>query len=120
MYIRQTKTNSAASGESYVTYRLVRSERDPANVRQITVLPLGRHFSFNQEDWPLLCQRIEQILCKQNALQTCQDDMEIAAQRYAAAIFARESTPGKEAIDGTGQQNFAQVDVDSIQLTLPR
>jgi transposase len=120
MYIRQTKTNSAAGGESYVTYRLVRSERDQANVRQITVLPLGRHFSFNQEDWPLLCQRIEQILCKQDALRTCSDDMEIAAQRYAAAIFARESKHTKETIDGAGQQNFAEVDVDSIQLTRPR
>jgi hypothetical protein len=44
MFIRQTQTNSTATGEKYITYRLVRSERIQGKVHQITVLNLGRHF----------------------------------------------------------------------------
>ena len=44
MFIRQTRTSNKATGEGYVTYRLVRTERIGGKVRQITVLNLGRHF----------------------------------------------------------------------------
>lgn len=60
-YRVEMKGAPAATGESYVTHRLVRGERIGGKVRQITVLPLGCHFSFKQEEWPLLCQRIEEI-----------------------------------------------------------
>ena len=50
MYIRQTRTNSKATGESYITYRLVRGERIGGRVRQITLLNLGRHFPIKQDD----------------------------------------------------------------------
>jgi hypothetical protein len=62
MFIRQTRTGNKATGESYVTYRLVRTERIGGKVRQITVLNLGRHFPIKPEDWPLLCSRLEQLL----------------------------------------------------------
>ena len=62
MFIRQTRTNNSATGEGYFTYRLVRGERIGGKVRQITVLNLGRNFPFKQEDWPVLCSRIEQLL----------------------------------------------------------
>ena len=39
MFIRQTRTNNKATGESYFTHRLVRTERIGGKVRQIT---LGR------------------------------------------------------------------------------
>ena len=96
MFIRQTKTNNAATGESYVTHRLVRGERIGGKVRQITVLPLGRHFPFKQEEWPLLCQRIEQITRGQTSLlqSPCPDHIERAAQRYGAAILARAPAIG--------------------------
>ena len=91
MFIRQTRTNNSATGESYVTHRLVRSERVGGKVRQITVLPLGRHFPFKQEDWPVLCQRIEQITsCQEILLESdWPEAIERAAQRYAAAVLAR-------------------------------
>jgi hypothetical protein len=54
MFIRQTRTRNQATGEGYVTYRLVRSERIGGKVRQITVLNLGRHFPIKAEDWPML------------------------------------------------------------------
>ena len=62
MFIRQTRTNNKATGESYTTHRLVRSERIGARVRQITLLNLGRHFPIRQEDWPLLCSRIDALI----------------------------------------------------------
>ncbi len=40
MFIRQTRTNNIATGESYFTYRLVRGERVAGKVRQITLLNL--------------------------------------------------------------------------------
>lgn len=61
MYIRRTQTRNSATGECYYTHRLVRSERTPeGRVRQVTLLNLGRHFSVDQTQWPILCARIEQ------------------------------------------------------------
>ena len=68
MFIRQTRTRNTATGEGYFTYRLVRGERTGGKVRQITVLNLGRHFPIKQEDWPLLCTRLEQLLHPQGVL----------------------------------------------------
>ena len=125
MFIRQTQTNNTATGESYFTHRLVRGERVQGKVRQVTVLPLGRHFPFEREEWPLLCQRIEQILSNQETLIQAgiSDKIERAAQRYAAAIVARAPSlaPESAAADpATAQRNFAEVDVDSLQLIQPR
>ena len=83
MFIRQTRTNNKATGEGYFTYRLVRTERIGGKVRQITVLNLGRHFPIKQEDWPILCSRLEQLLNPQGLLVSlqCTDPIESAAQR---------------------------------------
>ena len=90
MFIRQTHTNNKATGESYTTHRLVRSERTGKHVRQVTLLNLGRHFSVKKEDWPLLCGRIEDILGGQACLKLpLPDGIEKAAQRYAALLVAR-------------------------------
>lgn len=53
MFIRQTRTRNAVTGEGYFTFRLVRGERIGGQVRQITVLNLGRNFAIKQDDWPL-------------------------------------------------------------------
>ena len=52
MFIRKTATRNKATNESYFTYRLVTSERAGKQVRQITLLNLGRHFALPQVDWP--------------------------------------------------------------------
>ncbi|MEN9864890.1 MAG: hypothetical protein RL748_480 [Pseudomonadota bacterium] len=124
MFIRQTKTNNAATGESYVTHRLVRGERIGGKVRQITVLPLGRHFPFKQEEWPLLCQRIEEITRGQTSLlqSPCPDHIERAAQRYGAAILARAPTivlPQAGEVTAT-KSDYVEVDVNAVNLTQPR
>lgn len=125
MYIRQTKTSNKATGESYVTHRLVRGERVQGKVRQITLLNLGRHFPIKQEDWPLLCLRIEQIVGGQSTLLV--DDVpthiEKAAQRYAGRLVTRTSAEDQAHAPveaAPPQPAFQEVDVDSLQLTQPR
>ncbi len=132
MYIRQTRTNSKATGEGYYTYRLVRGERIGGRVRQITVLNLGRHFPIKQDDWPLLCSRIEQLLQPQETLLAlvCSERIERAAQRYVGQLIAR--APAVNADDGTSGAvaatggraadvpDYQDVDIDSLQQTQPR
>ncbi len=134
MFIRQTRTNNKATGESYTTHRLVRSERIGGRVRQITLLNLGRHFPVKQEDWPLLCSRIETLIGGQASLSMpAPDAIEKAAQRYAGQLVAR--TPTSETLSGspaapawdavrtpvsTPARDFQEVDIGSQQLLLPR
>jgi hypothetical protein len=130
MFIRQTRTGNKATGESYVTYRLVRTERIGGKVRQITVLNLGRHFPIKQEDWPILCSRIEQLLNPQALLLPlhCSEHIERSAQRYHAQLVARAPIVASATESGTAgsageprpSTDFQEVDVDSLRMTQPR
>ena len=134
MFIRQTRTNNKATGEGYFTYRLVRGERIGGKVRQITVMNLGRHFPFKQDDWPLLCSRIEQLLQPQDTLLdlTCPDAIERAAQRYVGQLIERalpvspgaaESVPHDAPADAVlparAAPDYQDVDIVSLQQTQP-
>jgi hypothetical protein len=68
MFIRRSPTRNKATGESYFTFRLVRSERTGGKVRQLTLLNLGRDFPVAKTDWPLLCGRIDQLIRGQASL----------------------------------------------------
>ena len=129
MFIRKTRTNNKANGEGYFTYRLVRGERIGGKVRQITVLNLGRNFSIKQEDWPVLCRRIEQLLHPQERLLPleCSKPIESAAQCYAGQLVMR--APATEsaaagAAEPAGElwlpTDFQEVDVESLQMMQPR
>ncbi len=123
MYIRRTQTRSTASGESYYTYRLVRSERVGGKVKQLTLLNLGRHFDVEQTQWPLLCARIEALLSGQGALMPA--EYPAAVERHAQRITAQLVARGKPAPSSAGAEPDAagdvqSVDVDSLQLVRPR
>lgn len=142
MFIRQTRTNNKAGGESYTTYRPVRSERNGTRVRQVTLLNLGRHFPIKQEDWPLLCNRIEALISGQACLSLpVPDVIEKEAQRYAGRLMARtpaaEAAPAVDAPAAAADApylaaeaapafpcfqagDFREVDINSQQLLLPR
>jgi len=144
MFIRQTRTNSTVTGEGYFTFRLVRGERIAGKVRQITVLNLGRHFPILQEDWPLLCSRLEQLLNPQDLLCSleCPDKIERTAQHYYAQLVERASasSPPQNEANGAPAQagdtpagpcdapdtamvvapDIQRVDVDSLALTQAR
>ena len=134
MFIRQTRTNNKVTGEGYFTFRLVRGERIGGRVRQITVLNLGRNFAVKQDDWPVLCSRIEQLLQPQESLLNiaCSTHIERAAQRCFEQLVARTpaaevsaemasgSAPAASGSAGALPPDFQEVDVDSLQQTQPR
>jgi transposase len=125
MSVRRTQTRSTATGETYFTHRLVRSERYGRKVRAVTVLNLGRHFPVPQEHWPALCARIEELVYGQGALLpiNCPPAVEQAAQRYAALLLARQGTVQGApiaAVDRAAPADVQSVEVDSLELTRPR
>lgn len=141
MFIRQTRTRNKITGEGYFTHRLVRGERIGGKVRQITVLNLGRHFPIKQEDWPLLCCRIEDLLHSQDGLfaSGVSDHIERAAQRYARQLIERAALPEQDAVAITASPDsgiahpttgcaapisaapdYQEVDINSLQQTHPR
>jgi len=120
MYIRRTTIKSRQTGEPYYTYRLVESVREGAQVRQRTLLNLGRHFEVPREQWAALVQRIEQLLSGQPDLMPADLDpvWEEAAQRYAAQlIHTRASVEEGRSTQAADYQN---VDLDSLDLLRPR
>ena len=67
MSVRQTRTNNKITGEGYFSLRLVRGERIGGGVRRVTILKLGRNSAVKQDDCPVLCSRIEQLLSSNKA-----------------------------------------------------
>ena len=126
MFIRKTATRNKSTNESYSTHRLVASERTGKQVRQITLLNLGRHFDLPQAEWPRLCARIDAILAGQVGLLAETDVVETLAQRYAARLIALRPAAAPAAAtspaagDTAAAPSFAEVDVASLQLTRPR
>ena len=115
MFVRRTATRRTAGG-AYHTHRLVRSERDGGRVRQRTLLNLGRHFDIERGLWPLLCQRVEQLLEGQATLPfgDVPEHVEREARRIADQLLARGAAPGG---DSGGVQEVA---VDTLSLARPR
>ena len=134
MFIRKTATRNKSGGESYFTFRLVASERIGKQVRQVTLLNLGRQFDLAQADWPRLCARIEALLAGQSGMLPEPEAVETLAQRYAARLVAAPGPAAPEPEPPAAQPApavsfdksaapdpiFAEVDVTSLQLTRPR
>ena len=62
MYIRRTQTKTTDQGGASFTYRIVESVRVGTQVKQRTLLNLGKNFAIEPAHWPLLTARIEQFL----------------------------------------------------------
>ncbi|MBF0339362.1 MAG: IS1634 family transposase [Magnetococcales bacterium] len=123
MYIRRTHTRSSSTGESYHTHRLVQSRRVGSQVRQETLLNLGRHFVIDQEQWPLLCSRIEEVMIGQKSLlpEDYSDLVEREAQRIVARLLMRQAAPTPSSESGAGsQEDIQSVDISTLELTRPR
>ncbi len=121
MYIRRTKTRHTASGESYYSHRLVRSERIGAKVRQRTLLNLGRHFEVDQAHWLAFCAYLEELLKGQETLLPPElpTDAEQEVQRILARLIAREA-PSSSAGSAPPDRDYQPIDVDSMALVRPR
>ncbi len=120
MYIRRTTIKSRQTGEPYYTYRLVESIREGAQVRQRTLLNLGRHFEVPREQWGALVQRIEHLVGGQQDLMPADLDAqwEEAAQRYAAQLIRTRASVDEG--DAGQAADYQTVDVESLQLLRPR
>jgi transposase len=116
MYIRQTKTSTAKTGDAYYTYRLVKSNRVGDKVRQKTLLNLGKNFSLPKEKWGDLCIRIEQILSGQMSIVEPDEETEVLAQQYAAQMI----TQGPSFGSGKVERDYQEVDINSLQVIRPR
>lgn len=138
MYIRCTSTRSNATGEQYVTHRLVSSERIDGKVKQVTLLNLGRHFAVDTSLWPAVCRRVTELMAGQASLldpalpkAAAQEAERIAAQLLAqralvcpastpnaAASVAGDSTPATVPPESVGDTQ--SVLIDSLELVRPR
>ena len=119
MFIRQTKTSTSSSGESYFTYRLVTSKRVGKKVRQQTLLNLGRHFDLPREHWPELCIRLDQILVGQKPLFETNKVIEQTAQHIYSKLMASSGQISKVNTDAEVADS-QEVDVNSIEMIKPR
>jgi transposase len=120
MYIRRTKTKTAESGKDSYTYRIVESVRVGTQVKQRTLLNLGKDFAIEPTHWPLLAARIDQLLQgsapHQAELFALADDagqlLEAAAERYSDLIIAKLAQPVATA---TSEQDIHSVDINHIE-----
>ena len=119
MYIRRTKTKTLEGGDAYFTYRIVESIRIGKQVKQRTLLNIGKNFAIEQEHWPLLTARIEQLQQgsepHQQELFDLADDLnqllEATAQRYSSLITAKFS----QAVESTPSPDYHNVDINHVE-----
>ena len=116
MFIRRTAC-SKYGAKQYFTYRLVENVRTGNGTSQRIVLNLGIDFSFPKENWRSLAKRIEQILYGQRPLFASPDDIEVAAQQYAAKIIRKQEDSN---IDNKEISQHYSIDIDSLETSRPR
>ena len=120
MYIRRTSIKSRRTGEPYYTYRLVESVRVEGQVRQRTLLNLGRHFEVPREQWGPLAQRIEQLASRQGDLVPVELDAqwETTAQRYSARVIRAKAKLDEGRCPS--EADYQAVDLNSLEMVRPR
>ena len=120
MFIRRTKTRTVGTQDHYYTFRLVRSVRIGDKVRQRTLVNLGAHFDLPPAQWPLLYQRLDDLLAGQSTLMDYPEEVENHAQRIVAQLISRQAETSLDADDKPSTSDWHSVDVDSLQLVRPR
>ena len=125
MYIRRTKTKTTDQGGASFTYRIAESVRVGTQVKQRTLLNLGKIFAIEPAQWPLLTARIEQFLQGSGPHQTelfdLADDsgqlLEVAAERYSTLIIDKLAQP---VAIGTPEQDYHRVNINHIEAVQAR
>jgi len=120
MFIRRTSIKSRSTGEPYYTYQLVESIREGKQVRQRTLLNLGRHFDVPRNRWAALAQRIEALVSGQGALLTLELEprWEETAQQCAAQVI--QARARLHAGESPSTPDYQTVDVASLEVVRPR
>ena len=117
IYIRHAKTGTSSDGTVHYSFRLVESVRNGAQVRQLTLLNLGRYFSIEREYWPLLCQRIEELRSGQVPIGYGEIDptLEAEAHRIANLLNQRQGQAVPERVPVESGPDWQTVDLHSVQ-----
>jgi len=115
MFIRKAQTGNRKGGGHYYTYRLVESRRLGNKVIQRTLLNLGADFSFPEERFPELSNRIREILYNQSTIFDNDPVLESWAQNIAARVLVAQ-----QAEHTSNKQDYRNVDIDSMETSRPR
>lgn len=122
MFIRQTKTKNAKTGEVYIKHTLVESVRTEAGPRQRTVMQLGR-LSIPSKSWPILAAELERRIAGQGELDLssikCSDAVARAADQ-AMEKFSPRVQRKAENIADENTADFAPVDLNTATTSMSR
>ena len=125
MYIRKVTHVNKDNQQEYHTYKLVESVRTERGPRQRMLLNLGADFTFPEEKWKDLANRIEGIITGQDSLFTYQEEIETLARRYARKIInyqgkLRKSDVSSEGSPGVEEPDYHRVDINTLENEHPR
>lgn len=115
MFIKKVTKTNGSSKKKYTYLHLVESIRTPAGPRQRLILNLGQ-LDIDASQYHELSSRIEGILTGQNTLLPVDPDIEKLAQTFSKKIFDKKA----EKINDNPSNDFQTVDVNSMEVSLPR
>ena len=119
MFIKAVHTYTNKEGQRQYSYQLVHGFRTPQNkVRHRLLLGLGTRFSLPKDQWPILVERIEDMLSGQNSM--FQYDADIDRQARQIADRLRQRGWPKPADTDPDKRNLQSVDISSIEHETPR
>ena len=122
MFIRQTKTKNAKTGEVYIKHALVESVRTASGPRQRTVMQLGR-LNIPRKSWPTLAAELERRIAGQGELDLrsikCSEAVARAADQ-AMDKFSPRVQRKAENIADEKTADFATVDLNTATTSMSR
>jgi transposase len=125
MYIRKVTHAHKKNQHEYHTFKLVESVRTERGPRQRMLLNLGTDFTFPEEKWKDLANRIEGIITGQYPLFAYPEEIETLARRYARKIInyqgqLQKSDVSSEGSPGVEEPDYHRVDINTLENEHPR
>ena len=119
MFIKAVHSYTNKKGQRQYAYQLVRSIRTSENkVRHQLLFSLGTKFSLPKEQWPILVERIKDMLSGQNSMFHYDADIDRQAQHIAERLRQRGWPEPAQA--DTDQRRLQTVDLNSTEHETPR
>ena len=128
MYIRKVTHADKKNHQEYHTYKLVESVRTERGPRQRTLLNLGADFTFPEEKWKDLANRIEEIITGQNSFFAYPEEIETLARSYARKVIRYQGESVLKKSDahsvvvppGVEETDYHRVDINTLENEHPR
>ncbi len=125
MYIRKVTHANKKNQQEYHTYKLVESVRTERGPRQRMLLNLGTDFTFPEEKWKDLADRIEGIITGQYPLFPYPEEIETLAHRYARKVIVyqgqtRKSDVSSESSPDVEEPDYHRLDINTLENEHPR